>query len=40
MATIYPDGPQARAYREIAKAVWMQLSGGAQARAAPRIVIE
>jgi ATP-binding protein involved in chromosome partitioning len=35
-----PDGPHAAIYRAIASAVRNQLSGGAQARVAPRIVIE
>jgi ATP-binding protein involved in chromosome partitioning len=40
VVAIDPDGPQARAYREIARGVWAGLSGGGSARAAPRIVIE
>ncbi|MFL5122955.1 MAG: Mrp/NBP35 family ATP-binding protein [Microvirga sp.] len=39
VVAIDPNGPQARAYAEIAKAVWQGLSGGTR-RAAPRIVIE
>ena len=39
VVAIDPNGPQARAYAEIAKAVWQGLSGGRR-RAAPRIVIE
>jgi ATP-binding protein involved in chromosome partitioning len=35
-----PDGPHAAAYREIARAIWARLEGGAGARQAPRIVIE
>jgi ATP-binding protein involved in chromosome partitioning len=35
-----PDGPQGSLYRAIARQVWTSLSGGATARAAPRIVIE
>jgi ATP-binding protein involved in chromosome partitioning len=35
-----PDGPHAAAYREIARAIWAKLEGGAGARQAPRIVIE
>ena len=35
-----PDGPHAKAYREIAIKVRDQLGGGAPGRAAPRIVIE
>ena len=35
-----PDGAHARAFRGIAQAVWDRVSGGAGARAAPRIVIE
>jgi ATP-binding protein involved in chromosome partitioning len=40
VVAIDPDGPQARAYAGIAKAVWQGLSGGGGRRAAPRIVIE
>ena len=40
VVAIDPNGPQARAYAEIAKAVWQGLSGGRGRRAAPRIVIE
>ncbi|MFO1149174.1 MAG: Mrp/NBP35 family ATP-binding protein [Alsobacter sp.] len=35
-----PEGPHAAAYREIARAIWAKLEGGAGARQAPRIVIE
>ncbi|KAB1078717.1 Mrp/NBP35 family ATP-binding protein [Methylobacterium soli] len=35
-----PDGPQARVYREIAGALWRNLSGAPSGRAAPKIVIE
>ena len=36
-----PDGPHAKAYRDIARKVWEQLGGGAVAgRAAPEIVFE
>jgi ATP-binding protein involved in chromosome partitioning len=34
-----PEGPHAKAYREIAAAVWEAVSGGAQ-RSAPKIVME
>ncbi len=34
-----PEGPHARAYRDIATAVWQAVSGGAQ-RSAPKIVME
>ncbi len=40
VVAIDPDGPQAQAYRAIARAVWDGLAGGRGARAAPRIVIE
>ncbi len=35
-----PEGPQAKVYREIATALWANLSGAPAGRAAPRIVIE
>src|SRR3954462_7448995 len=35
-----PDGPQAKAYREIAARVWDRLKGKGAGRAAPKIVIE
>ncbi len=34
-----PDGPHAKAYRDIATAVWQAVSGGAQ-RSAPKIVMD
>ncbi len=35
-----PDGPQAKVYREIAAALWANLSGAGPARSAPKIVFE
>lgn len=40
VVAIDPEGPQARAYKQIARGVWGQLAGGTTARAVPRIVIE
>ena len=40
VVAIDPEGPQARAYKDIARGVWAQLAGGTTARAVPRIVIE
>jgi ATP-binding protein involved in chromosome partitioning len=42
VVAVDPDGPHARAYRDMAEQVWAALSGqGARAaRPAPRIVIE
>lgn len=34
------EGPHARIYKNMARQIWSALSGGATARAAPRIVIE
>jgi ATP-binding protein involved in chromosome partitioning len=34
-----PDSPQARAYVEIAQKAWENLTAGAGARPAPRIVV-
>ncbi len=35
-----PDGPHARAFREVAARVWERVTSGAASRPAPRIVIE
>ncbi len=35
-----PEGPQAKVYRDIAAALWANLSGAPAGRTAPRIVIE
>ncbi len=40
VVAVDPDGPHARIYKNMAEQVWVALSGGAGARAAPRIVIE
>jgi ATP-binding protein involved in chromosome partitioning len=40
VVAVDPDGPHARVYQDIARQVWATLSGGAAAKAPPRIVIE
>ena len=35
-----PEGPHAKAYREVAAAVWQTVNGGAGQRSGPKIVVE